>query len=244
MSDHQSSRNPLRTGFGVLLFIVWGVETVIWVASTVDLVGKGHPAAAITAVLTLSLMVLLAGMEGLEVAVIDKWRDLFPGKTVSALASWLSARQLFVALIVTGATLLSRRSTLVVPFTSHQISGGLWAGVFDLTWTGLTVLWFAQILPKALAATDPARYLRLLRKPLFPLVAFIRAIGVSQPGEWAASWIGRRMGWVPPEEPLKPAALPPAEQLLASGWRAVITPERPEERSGRHDSTSGQGTDK
>jgi len=190
------SGNLLRTVFGLLLFAAYCVETVIWVWSTVHLAAQGHATAVISAVVTLGLFALLAGMEGLEVSVIDRWRELFPGKTTAVLGGWLSARQLFVAFTVTAATLLAHRSTLVVPFTSTHITGGFQEAVFDLTWIGFTVLWFAQILPKALAATDPARYLRYFRRSLFPLVEFIRVIGVSRPGEWAASLIARRFGWV------------------------------------------------
>jgi hypothetical protein len=167
-------------------------------------------------------------MEGLEVSVIDRWRELFPGKTTAVLGGWLSARQLFVALIVTTATLLSHRSTLIIPFTSTHISGALFEKVFDITWTGFTVLWFAQILPKVLAATDPARYLRYFRASAFPVVEIVRVIGFSQPGEWAASLIGRRFGWVhrPAEEEVtagEPSLeIRAAEPSLAAGWRAVI----------------------
>ncbi len=223
------SGNPLRSVFGVLLFAAYCVETVIWVGSTVHLAGKGHVTAVVSAIVALALITLLAGMEGLEVSVIDRWRELFAGKTTAALGGWLSARQLFVALIVTSATLLAHRSILVVPFTSTHISGAL-EPIFDLTWTGFTVLWFAQIVPKVLAATDPERYLRHLRRSLFPLVEFVRVIGVSQPGEWTASLIARRTGWIAglPEEVTaeEPSLEIRAEELsLAGGWRAVITRE-------------------
>jgi len=225
----EPSGNPLRKVVGTLLFAAWCVATVMWVASTVYLVGQGHATAVISAVVALALLALLAGMEGLEVSVIDRWRELFPGKTTSALGDWLSARQLFVALIVTSATILANRSTLVFPFTSIHISGdSLQAKIFDLTWTGFTVLWFAQILPKVVAATDPARYLRLLRRSLFPLVEVVRVLGVSYPGEMAASLIGRQFGWVhgvPEEERAEEPSLEirTEEPSLAGGWRAVIT---------------------
>ena len=72
-----------------------------------------------TAVAALALLVLLAGMEGLEVAVIDRSRALFPERTTSSLAAWLAARQLFVALLsgvaglalVAGGRALRRRRT-------------------------------------------------------------------------------------------------------------------------------------
>ena len=227
----EPSGNPLRTAFGVLLFAAWCAETVMWVGSTVYLAGQGHPTAIITAVVALGLMVLLAGMEGLEVSVIDRWQELFPGKTTSALGAWLSARQLFVALIVTTATLLSHRSTLIIPFTSTHISGALFEKVFDITWTGFTVLWFAQILPKVLAATDPERYLRYSQSYAFPIVDVVRIMGFSQPGQWAASMIGRRFGWVHRLAEEEVTAGEPsleiraAEPSLAGGWRAAIPPE-------------------
>jgi hypothetical protein len=67
--------------------------------------------------------------------------------------------------------------------------------------TTLTVLWFAQILWKHLAAMNPDRYLYYLRAPLFPIVRFVHALGISQPGEWTAEVIERRIDWpASPEE--------------------------------------------
>jgi hypothetical protein len=217
--------SALRVGFGVVLFAGWVIETIVWVSSTVDLAEKGNGTAVVTAVAAVALMVLLAGMEGLEVAVIDRWRELFPGQTALSLARWLAARQLFVALIVTSATLLARRSTLIVPGTSAKATSGVLASVFDLTWTGFTVLWFAQIVPKTLAATNPDAYLRLLRPTLFPLVAVVRSAGVSQPGEWVAAAIRHATNLAPAAEEQITAAALPREESLAKAWRALI-PER------------------
>jgi hypothetical protein len=66
----------LRTSFGAVLFISWGVATVLWVYSAVLALVEGEAGSAIRAVCALLLMILLAGMEGLEVAVIDRWREL------------------------------------------------------------------------------------------------------------------------------------------------------------------------
>jgi hypothetical protein len=216
-------RQAPRVAFGVVLFVAWAVETIIWIASTVDLATKGNVTPIITAVTALALMTLLAGMEGLEVAVIDRWRVDYPERTTSQLAAWLAARQLFVALIVTSATLLANRSEIYVPGTSARITTGVVPGLFDLTWTGFTVLWFAQIFPKHLAATNPDRYLHHLRGLLFPVVEVVRAIGVSQPGEWVASAAERRLSWEPTAAEV-PESLPP-EQSLGSIWRTLI-PER------------------
>jgi hypothetical protein len=127
--------------------------------------------------------------------VIDRWQNVWPGRPQTALAGWLAARQLFVALIVTAATLLANRSTIFLPFTSARITGTFATGVFDLALTTLTVLWFAQILWKHLGAMNPDRYLYVLRRPLFPIVQFVHALGISQPGEWTADVLERRLDW-------------------------------------------------
>jgi hypothetical protein len=86
-----------------VLFVVWAMATIVWVASALDsLANGGH---------TYSdsggggrAEVLLACMEGLEVSVIDRWQTVWPGVSTNYLAGWLAARQLFVALIVTAAS--------------------------------------------------------------------------------------------------------------------------------------------
>lgn len=191
----------LRTGFGVVLFVGWGIVTVLWGWTSIHLALNGDVKAVITAVCAIALMVLLAGMEGLEVSVIDRWQKVWPGRPESQLAGWLSARQLFVALIVTAATLLANRSVIFIPFTSARITGSFATGVFDLAWTTLSVLWFAQILPKHLGAMNPDRYLYVLRGLLFPIVSFVHKVGISQPGEWTARGIERGLEWsASPEE--------------------------------------------
>jgi hypothetical protein len=63
----------LRTLFGVVLFVGWGILTIVWLASTVYLAMHGHFIAVITAATALALLLLLGGMEGLEVSVIALW---------------------------------------------------------------------------------------------------------------------------------------------------------------------------
>lgn len=216
-------RSAPRVTFGVILFLAWGVETFFWVYATVNSAADGHIMPVITAVAAIALLVLLAGMEGLEVAVIDRWRSLYPQRTTSDLAAWLAARQLFVALIVTTATLLAHREAIVVP-GGGEVTQGLVLGLFDLTWTGFTVLWFAQIFPKHMAATNPDRYLRHLRGTLFPIVEVVRKVGVSQPGEWVASGVEGRLDWPIPYVEEGPAA---GGESLASIWRELIPESAP-----------------
>jgi hypothetical protein len=221
-----SLRHAPGNVIGAVLFCAWGVETIMWVASTINLAADGEGAAIITALAALARMCLLAGMEGLEVAVIDRWRVLYPERTTSQLAAWLAARQLFVALIVTTATILSHRSELTIPFTSETISGTTLPKVFDIVWTGFTVLWFAQILPKHMAATNPDRYLGVLRRPLFPVVDLVRQAAIAKPAEWVAQAVEHRLHWpLTSAEQIQEAVLP-HEGSLGQIWRELI-PETP-----------------
>lgn len=56
----------LRQGIGIVLFLAWGIETVLWVWTNVRLVLNGDITSGITAVAALGLLILLGGMEGLD----------------------------------------------------------------------------------------------------------------------------------------------------------------------------------
>ena len=132
-----SPRSAPSTVVGVVLFVAWGIAAIIWVASTINLAADGESMAIITAVATLALMTLLAVMEGGEVAVIDRWKVMYPERSRSQLAGWLAARQLFVALIVTTATLLANRSEVTVPGTGVSFDEDVPLRVFDICFVGI-----------------------------------------------------------------------------------------------------------
>ena len=155
-------------------------------------------------------------------AVIDRWSQLYPERTQHDLAGWLAARQLFVALIVTGATLLADRDSLDIPFVATPFEGVVALKIFNLVFTTLTVLWFMQIFPKVMAAINPDRYLDLTRRPLFPVVEFVRVIGISWPAEKTAKVVQNRIGWH--AEPTPETAPSRGAVSLAAGW-AALTPE-------------------
>ena len=220
--DKSRANEALRATVGVVLFVVWAVLTFLWFYDAVHALVHGEPGPAIKAVVWLLLMLLLAGMEGLEVAVIDRWSQLYPERPTSDLAAWLASRQLFVALIVTAATLLADRDSLAIPFVATPFTGAVALKIFNLVFTTLTVLWFMQIFPKHMAATNADRYLARTRRPLFPVVEFVRRIGLSWPAEKTAQAIQNRLGWHPapvPETAPSRGAVP-----LAAGW-AALTPE-------------------
>jgi hypothetical protein len=217
------SGGALRATVGVVLFIIWAILTILWVYDAIYKLIHGEAGPAIMAVVALLLMSLLAGMEGLEVAVIDRWSQMYPDRTQHDLAGWLAARQLFVALIVTAATMLAERHSIAIPFLSTEITAPASLKIFNLVWTGFTVLWFMQIFPKVMAAVNADRYLGLTRRSLFPVVEFVRVIGISWPAEKTAKAVQNRFGWHP--EPVPETAPSRGAVSLAAGWAALTTEE-------------------
>jgi len=220
--DGSRAGGAARATFGVVLFIVWALLTILWVYDAIYQLAHGVAGPAIGAVAALLLMSLLAGMEGLEVAVIDRWSHLYPDRSMSDLAAWLAARQLFVALIVTANTMLAERKSIAIPFSSTEITSPAGLKIFNLVWVGLTVLWFMQILPKHMAATNADRYLKLTRAALFPVVRFVQIIGISWPAEKTAKAVQSLLNWHP--EPALEKAPSRRGVSLAAGW-AALTPE-------------------
>jgi len=210
-----------RATFGAVLLIIWGVLTILWVYDAIYKLVHGEPGPAIWAVVALLLMFLLLLMEGLEVGVIDRWSHLYPDRAMSDLAGWLAARQLFVAAIVTAATLLAERHSIAIPFLSTEITGAAALKIFNLVWTTLTVLWFMQIFPKHMAATNADRYLGLTRRPLFPVVEFVRVIGISWPAEKTAKAVQNWFGWH--AEPVPETAPSRGAVSTAAAWAALTT---------------------
>ena len=224
-ADHRAVhvRSAPRAAFAALLLLAWSVMAFLWIYSTIDaVVVESDAMAAVTAVAALALLTLLAGMEGLEVAVIDRWRQVFTDGLKSHLAAWLAARQFFVAIIVTTATLLAHRDYIAIPGTDSRLTEGLALGLYDLIIVGLLVLWFAQILPKHMAATNPDRYLHYTRAALFPCVELIRMTGVPKPAEWVAHGIEKGLDWHPttPEDIQESRQAP--DESLADIWRELI----------------------
>ena len=211
----------VRATFGMVLFIVWGVLTVLWVYDAIYKLVHGEPGPAIAAVVALLLMLVLAVMEGLEVVVIDRWSHLYPDRTVSDLAAWLAARQMFVALIVTAATMLAERHSIAIPFTSTEITGAVALKIFNVVWTTLTVLWFMQIFPKHMAAINAGPLPQSDARAAVPGRQCGPVIGISWPAEKTAKAVQNLLGWHP--EPTLERA-PRRGEDLADAW-AALTPE-------------------
>jgi hypothetical protein len=208
-----------RATFGMVLFIAWGVLSVLWVYDAIYKLAHGVPGPAIAAVVALLLMFVLAVMEGLEVVMIHDWNRLYPDRTAHDLAAWLAARQMFVAFIVSAATILAQRTSIAIPFTSTEITSPVTLKIFNVIWTPLTVLWFMQILPKHMAAINPDRYLKVTGRTALPVVEFVRRIGISWPAEITAKAVQNRLGWH--AEPTLERA-PRRGEDLAGAWAALI----------------------
>ena len=207
-----------RATFGTVLFIAWGVLSVLWVYDAIYKLAHGEPGPAIAAVIALLLMLVLAVMEGLEVVMIHSWNQLYPDRTAHDLAAWLAARQMFVAFIVSAATILAQRNVIHIPFTSHVITG-VNSKIFNVIWTPLTILWFFQILWKVEAAIDPDRYLKLTGRAALPVVNVVKVIGISWPAEKTAAAVQSLTGWH--AEPTLERA-PRRGPDLADAWAALI----------------------
>jgi hypothetical protein len=207
-----------RATFGMVLFIAWGVLSVLWVYDAIYKLAHGEPGPAIAAVVALLLMFVLAVMEGLEVVMIHDWNRLYPDRTAHDLAAWLAARQMFVAFIVSAATILAQRTSIAIPFTSTEITQEVYLKIFNVIWTPLTILWFMQILPKHMAAVNPDRYLKVTGGAALPVVNLVKAIGISWPAEKTAAAVQSLFGWH--AEPTLERA-PRRGEDLAVAWAAL-----------------------
>jgi hypothetical protein len=220
-TEQRQSRSgeALRATVGVVLFVVWAVLAILWVYDAIYKLVDGEAGPAIRAVVWLLLLLVLACMEGAEMAVGLRWGHLYPDRGMSYLADWLAARQLFVALIVTGATLLADRDSLAIPFVATPFTGAVALKIFNLVFTTLTVLWFMQIFPKHMAAVNADRYLKLTGRVVFPAVEFVRVIGISWPAEKIAKIVQNRFGWH--AEPVPETAPSRGAVSLPAGWAAL-----------------------
>jgi len=206
----------------MVLFIGWGVLSILWVYDAIYKLVHGEPGPAIAAVVALVLMLVLFVMEGLEVVMIHSWNHLYPDRNAHDLAAWLAARQMFVAFIVSAATMLAERDSIAVPFTSAEITGSVNLKIFNVVWTPLTVLWFMQILPKVMAAVNPDRYLKVTGGVALPVVNVVKAIGISWPAEKTAKVVQSLFNWHP--EPTLERVPSRDSVSLTTGW-AALTPE-------------------
>ena len=132
------SSGASRATFGVVLFIVWGVLTILWVYDAIYKLVHGEAGPAIKAVICAPADAPARGHGGPGGGRHRPLEPPVPGPPDSDLAAWLAARQLFVALIVTAATLLAERDSLAIPFVATPFTGAVALKIFNLVFTTLT----------------------------------------------------------------------------------------------------------
>lgn len=79
---------------GPIFFVVWLAATVVWIDSLIQLTGAGDPTWIARGVVVAVLLFLLAGMEGLELAVQSVYSKDREGTDAERLRRRLAAPQL------------------------------------------------------------------------------------------------------------------------------------------------------
>lgn len=193
----------------ILLWAVWLYLTLVFLAT---LKAEGWPG-LFRGVLFAADVAILFFAEGFEVSVIDlsdkdcgPLGDSITGKHLRevqvSLQCCLANRQIFVALAITAATLLTTFPALNMPFEGTTTSSSALA-LFPLSYVTLTVLWFSQVAPKLLAATDPEEFFALSQW-LWPTVKAMSRLGLPDPGAQVALLMGRYLRSHHTSTPLPP----------------------------------------
>jgi hypothetical protein len=76
-----------------------------------------------------------------------------------------------------------------------------------------------QIFPKHMAAMNADRYLKVFQAMLFPVVEFVRAIGISWPAEKTAHAVQNRLNWH--AEPTLETTPSRHDESVAKAWAAL-----------------------
>jgi hypothetical protein len=179
----------------VFLSALWTVLASVYVATVIGLVRQGHYSVLVWVGLSAASFVLLFFGEGFEIAFAMLWpvRDSAAADVRTSLEGLdpefiLAQRQVIVVLAISVVTLTSAFESLHVPgvgtIDSRAICA-LYSGLF----TTLSVLWFAQVLPKRVAAKSPERFWRLSRWLLKLVAAEGRIIDLPGPCDYlVALW--------------------------------------------------------
>jgi hypothetical protein len=181
-----------------LLWALWACMTLVFLST---LKAQGW-LGLFRGVLFAADLILLFFAEGFEVSVINlSDKDTAPlgdstaarhlGEVQVGLQSCLANRQIFVALAITAAALLATFPAISIPFVGTTTAYGLPA-LFPLAYVTLSVLWFAQVAPKLLAAADPEGFF-VLSGWVWPTVRALSRLGLPDPGAQTASLVMRHL---------------------------------------------------
>jgi hypothetical protein len=173
-----------------VLWCVWALLVLIWLATLVEQWRAGNHAATWLALVAVGLLFILYFAEGIELAVtdlLDKEPDQVRERAVrrtlqdiqSRSAFFYAQRQVFVVVIIAFTSLITAYAWIYVPFAGRVSAYGLpfW---FSLVFTTLTVLWFCQVTPKRLAVLNSELFLAQSRF-VWLLIKAIGALGLPNP---------------------------------------------------------------
>lgn len=143
----------LRKG---ILWVCWLFLLVIWLDTLSQLWRDGQGRPVLLAALVIPSLWLLYFAEGLELAVAARVGN--PDSPVTDPHEFFTRRQTVVILTITFITLATVYPWLEVPWMG-RLSGAMpfW---FSLTFDSVSVLWFAQVVPKRLAVMNPDEFLQ------------------------------------------------------------------------------------
>ena len=232
-----------RNVVGVVLFVAWGIATIMWVASTINLAADGECMAIITAVAALALLVLLAVMEGargrrdrpLE-GDVPRPQHVAAGRLAGGPAALRRAHRDHRH--ASGQSLRGHRAC-------HRRSASMKAcpwRVFDIVMDGIHRVVVRSDLPEA-SRSDQSRPVSLApTRSLFPVVEVVDKSGVPKPGAWTASAVERRLNWpltdaeemqeaVMPQRGVAGSHLARADPRATGEWRRSRLARRESERA-------------
>ena len=185
-----------------LLWAVWIFLVIIYVATIAALCAEGHYSALIFAVVNLACGVFLFFAEGFEIAFAMLWsiRDSVEADIRDSLRDLnpefvLAQRQVIVVVTITIVSLTtSALEWIVIPgFGKVQSYGAPY--FFSLLFTTFSLLWFAQVFPKRIAARSAERFWRFSHWLLKPIIVAGKIFDLPAPYDdlviWWESLFGR-----------------------------------------------------
>lgn len=183
-----------------VLGAAWVGLMVVWAATCVRLGLTRSWSYGALAGADLALLVILYLAEGMELAVtdlLDKDPEQVANPAVRALLEDIQAssgffyanRQVFVVAVIAFMSLTTAYPWIAVPGLGLVSSTGarFW---FSFTLTTLTVLWFAQVLPKRLAIVKSELFLSQCR-PIWQLIRLVGMLGLPTPTDAMVALICR-----------------------------------------------------
>jgi hypothetical protein len=175
-----------------VLWTVWVVLAVIWVATLWRYWTEGYRTPVLLATLDLILLFILYFAEGIELAItdlLDKEPSQLREASVRSLLAeiqvrsgfFFAQRQVFVVVIIAVLSLTTAYTWIYVPFYGRVDSptATFW---FSLTFTSFTVLWFCQVTPKRLAIINSELFLKQSGL-VWRLIKAISVLGLPDPSD-------------------------------------------------------------